>query len=52
MLENVEFGRKIFTLSPLAYITVDFKKLVSDLIHAVFALAESESFKRKTKLRE
>ena len=29
----VQFGREIFTLSPVAYITIDFKKLVSDLLH-------------------
>ena len=28
MLKIVQFGRGIFTLSPVAYITVDFKKLV------------------------
>ena len=33
MLKIVQFGREIFTLSPVAYITVDFKKLVSDLFH-------------------
>ena len=31
MLKIVQFGGKNFTLSPVAYITVDFKKLVSDL---------------------
>ena len=30
MLKPVQFGREIFTLSSVAYITVDFKKLVSD----------------------
>ena len=34
MLKIVQFGREIFTLSPVAYVTVDFKKLVSDLFHA------------------
>ena len=34
MLKNVRFGREIFTLRPLAYRTVDFEKLVSDLFHA------------------
>ena len=29
MLKIVQFGWEIFTLSPVAYITVDFKKLVS-----------------------
>ena len=32
MLKNVQLGQEIFTLPPVAYITVDFKKLVSDLI--------------------
>ena len=38
MLKPVQFGREIFTLSPVAYITVDFKKMVSYLFrngHAV-----------------
>ena len=34
MLKIVQFGREILTLSPVAYITVDFKKLVSDPFHA------------------
>ena len=34
MLKIVQFGREIFTLSPLAYITVDSKKLVCDLFWA------------------
>ena len=34
MLKIVQLGREIFTLSPVAYITVDFKKLVTDLFHA------------------
>ena len=33
MLKVVQFGREIFTLNPVAYITIDFKKLVSDLFH-------------------
>ena len=33
MLNIVQFGREIFTSSPVAYI-VDFKKLASDLFHA------------------
>ena len=32
MLKIVQFGREISTLSPVAYLTVDFKKLVDDLI--------------------
>ena len=38
MLKTLQFGREIFTLSPVVYITVDFKKLVSDLFHAGFAV--------------
>ena len=34
MLEFVQFGQEMFTLSPLTYITVGFKKLVNDLFHA------------------
>ena len=34
MLKIVPFGREIFTLSLVAYIKVDFKNLVSDLLHA------------------
>ena len=50
--KNVQFGREIFTLSLVAYISIDFKKLVSDLFHAGSAMVESESIKRKTKLSE
>ena len=42
MLKNVQFGREIFTLSPLAHITVDFRKLVNDLFHAGFAVVSRE----------
>ena len=52
MLKSVQFGREIFILSPLPYITVDFKKLVSDLLLGGSALPESESIKRKTRLSE
>ena len=34
MLKIMQFGLEIFSLSPVAYITVDFKKLVSDLLRA------------------
>ena len=37
MLKTVQFGRQIFTV---AYIIVDFKKLVSDLFHAGSALGK------------
>ena len=43
MLKNVRFGRETFTLSLVAYITVDFKKVVSDLFHAGSALVENKS---------
>ena len=52
MLENVQLGREIFTLRPVAHITADFKKLVSDLFHSGSALAGSECIKRKTRLSE
>ena len=47
MLENMQFGWEIFSLSPVAYITVDFKKVVGDLSYAGSTLVESECFKRK-----
>ena len=34
MLKIVQFGREIFTLSPVAYITVEVKKLVRDPFQA------------------
>ena len=51
-LKNVKFGREIFTLRPVSYMAVDFKKLASDLFHSGCALVESESIKRKTMLSE
>ena len=50
--KNVQSEREIFTLSPVAYITVHFKKLVSDLFHAGSALVENQSYKRKMRLSE
>ena len=50
MLKIVKFGWEIFTLSPVAYITVDFKKLVSDRFQAGSTVVESECIKRKTRL--
>ena len=52
LLKNVQFGREIFTLSPVPYTTVGFQKLVSDLFHAGSALVESKCIKRKTRLSE
>ena len=52
MLKIVQFGREIFTLSPVAYITVNFKKLVSDLFHPGCAVVQSKCIKRKTRLSE
>ena len=37
ILKNVQFGWETFTLSPIVYVAVDFKKLVSDLLHARIA---------------
>ena len=51
-VKKCQFERKIFTLSPTAYIKINIKKLVSDLFHAGSALAESESTKRKSRLSE
>ena len=50
--KDVQFGREIFTLSPVTYIAVDFKKLANDLFYAGSALVEKECIKRKTKLSE
>ena len=52
MLENVKRRREIFIFSPVAYIAVDFKKLVSDLFHAGSFLVDSESMKREKRLSE
>ena len=52
MLKVVQFGREIFTSSPVAYIKFDFRKLVSDLFRPGSALVENKSIKRKTKLSE
>ena len=52
MLKNVQFEWKIFTLSHVAYITADFKKLASDLFQAGSALVSRQSTKRKTRLSE
>ena len=34
MLENMRFEWEIFTFSPVVYITVDFKKVESELFYA------------------
>ena len=38
MLKVVQFGPEIFTLSYVAYMTVGFKKLISDLFRASSAV--------------
>ena len=43
MLETVQFGREMFTLSLVSYITGDFKKLDSDLFHAGFAFFQKKN---------
>ena len=50
ILKIVQFGREIFTSTPVTYITADFKKLVNDLFRAGSAVLQSESIKRKTRL--
>ena len=50
MLQTVQFGRKIFALSTVAYITVG--KLVSDLFQAGSTLVGSKSIKRASRLSE
>ena len=52
MLKIVQFGWEIFTLSPVAYMTIDFKNLVNDLFHTGSAVVQSECIKRKAKLSE
>ena len=46
---NMRSGWEICTLNP--YITVEFKKAVTDLAHTGSTLEESECFKRKMRLR-
>ena len=48
VLKIAQFGREIFTLSSVAYITVDVKKLVSDL----FLAGSAVCIKSKTRLSE
>ena len=50
MLENMQFGWEIFTLSPVVYMTVDFRKVVSDLNNASSTLVESKLIKREKRL--
>ena len=38
MLKIVQFGGEIFTSSPVAYMTIDLKNLVSDLFHTASAV--------------
>ena len=52
MLKIVQFGWEIFTLSPVAYITIDFKKLVSDPVHTGSAVVQSGMYQEKTRLPE
>ena len=52
MLKIVQLGREIFTLSPVVYTTVDFKKLVSDPFHASSTVVQSKCIKRKSRLSE
>ena len=47
MLKIVQFGRENFILSPVAYVTVDFKKLVGDLFHGIKRMHQE-----KTRLSE
>ena len=57
-LEIGLFGQEIFTLSPVAllstvaHLTVNFKKLLSDLFHSGSTLVEKESIERKARLSE
>ena len=53
MLENMQltFGCEIFTLSPVAYITVYARKMVSTLFQAGSSLAESNVLREKRGLQ-
>ena len=52
MLKNVQFGREMFTLSPAACISVDFKKLLTDLLYDGSTLVGGKSINRKTRQSE
>ena len=49
--QAMQFGREIFTSSPVPYITVDFE-VVDDLFHSGFILVESKSINRKMRLSD
>ena len=44
--------QELFTLDLVVYVTVDFKRVVSDHFHAGSTLIESESIKSKMRLSE
>ena len=50
MLKIVQFRREIFTLSPVVYITIDFKKLVSELFHAGFRCGIKQMYQEKNEV--
>ena len=52
MLRSMESGWETFTLSHVAYVTVDYKVVVSNLFHTGSSFVEKECFKRKTRLSE
>ena len=45
--KNILSGWEMFTSSPVFHLTVDFKKVVSDLVHAGSTLVESKCIKIK-----
>ena len=47
MVKNVQVGQEIFTLRLVAYITVDFKKLVSDLFPCLFRFGRKRMHQEK-----
>ena len=49
---KMQSGWEIFTLCPIAYVTVDFKKVVGDPFDAGSTVAESESIEKKMGLFE
>ena len=48
MPENMQFGWELFTLSPVANVTVDSKKVVRDLFHA----GRKRMYQEKTRLSQ
>ena len=52
MLQNMYFGREIFTWSHLYFCVIDFRKVESTLFHDSSTLTGVECIKRKMELPE